>query len=155
MNATRFSAVVQGREPVLHDLAPALALRDTEDRTEPMTTPQPLTLANALSHAAVEALRLSQIAARIDAACGSLPVPPGSLPPATLADLQSADLLRQSLECLARYLDAVSRSTDPGIALSAQPLLEAMPLRDLAEALQGRVPGGHGPARAAQETEFF
>lgn len=120
-----------------------------------MTQPSPVPLTTVLSLAATEALRLSQIAGQIDRTLGSLKLGAAPLPAATLKSLQSADLLRQSLECLACYLDALSQSAEPGTELPVAPALEALPLRGLAEALQGTPARGRTGVQPTPEPDFF
>ena len=95
-------------------------------------TPDPC-LNAALQRAAAEAHRIAQGLGRIDAALGAML----QVTDAAAQSLQVADLLRQEVEGLSRFLDVLAQQTPPGQPCDAARAAAGLDLRAQAVRLGG------------------
>lgn len=104
----------------------------------------PLSLASLQAQMVRELEAAAGNAALIDDAVGRLALPDQ---PELRGALQACDRLRQSLACLVQVAEVVCAALPPTAMVNAQPVLDALPLRDLARRLgeAGRAPFRGGP----------
>lgn len=99
-------------------------------------TSQPIS--TVLGRGAQEARALGHMAARLDEAIGALSAHQGA--DADRAALQSADLLRQGIEDLATFLEAISEAAPVDCRIDPAVPVARLALRDLAARISGAVP---------------
>lgn len=102
-------------------------------------------LATVLGRLTAEVDRIAAEAAALDGALGAVLSGAPARDPRLRASLQSADLLRQSVEGVALFLGALAARADPALRVDAAAAARGLPLRAQARAL---APPASAPASA-------
>lgn len=108
---------------------------------------EPLSLARLQAQMVRELAAAARNAAVIDDAVGRLVLPDQ---PELRGALQACDRLRQSLACLVQVAEVVCAALPPTAMVNARPVLDTLPLRDLARRLGE---AGGTPFRGAPAVE--
>lgn len=110
-----------------------------------------------LDRLTTEAGRIAGDAAALDAALGAVLAGADPRDAQLRARLQSADLLRQSVEGLALFLAALRGAAHPDHRIDAEAAARSLPLRAQADALAapGAIPAPHPPAHRPGEAELW